>query len=270
MIKLILPLVLILGIIGGVYLVQNRVNLFPFAAESGNFEERVTISNLSPNSFSVSYFTAGSYDFLQYGEDGKIDKVALDARSVDGRNPKLATHYFNLKDLKPNTKYYFKINSDGVMLPADSYLTVQTPGNIAGTPAVEMFKGRVVKEGSSPREAIVFLSTENGQVLSAPMKADGGFAIGFSGMRKADMSEYLAVDDTEQIKFLAYAGQDGFGLLGIYGLKKDNIEIDLSGSGPSSLPFYTINIGQPGVSNAEGESQGEGGLLVDLRKWLKI
>lgn len=277
MIKLILPLVLILGIIGGVYLVQNRVNLFPKADEIP-FQEKVTISNIAPTSFAISYFTkAPSYDFIQYGEDTAVPTVALDRRSKNGLNPQLSTHYFLLKDLKPDTKYFFKINSNGILLPEDSldaaassaYLTAKTPVAIPGTPGTEIYGGTVKKigTGQAPAEAIVFLSSENGQLLSAPMKDSGEWTIGFSGMRSADLSKYLPLSGTDQIKFLAYAARDGFGLFGEYALKKSGINIEVD---EGRIPFYKIDVTQPeGGDTGNDNNRGGNVFWITVQDFLK-
>lgn len=268
MIKLILPLVLIFGIIGGVYLVQNRVNLFPRADERP-FQEKIIISNLATTSLAISYFTkVPSYDFIQYGEDTSVPNVALDSRAKDGKNPALATHYFLLKNLKPNTRYYFKINSNNVLLPADSYLSAQTPAGISGRPGVEVFTGTVkkIESGAVPTEAIIFVSSENGQLLSAPMKESGEWAVAFAGQRSADLSKYLPLSGTDQIKFLAYAGRDGFGLFGEYALKTSGINIEVD---EGRIPFYKINVDQR-VPQSSNQVQPEDNILwVRVQDFLK-
>lgn len=254
MIKLILPLVLIVGIIGGVYLVQSRVNLFPQAA-TGAFQEKVVVSNLAPTSLVISYFTASpSADFIQYGENTDVPNQVLDARE-NGSTSRLNTHYFKLSDLKPSTKYYFKINTRGKLLPENEYLTFETPGAARGTPSQEEFRGTIKKGGGEvPLEGIVFLSSDNGQLLSAPMEKNGGWGITYNGMRTADMSRYLDIDEAEQIEFLAYAGGEGFGMFGEYALKQEGIDIEID---EGRVPFYKINLGQQPTnsSSAQGDEQ---------------
>jgi len=265
MIKLILPLVLIVGIIGGVYLVQNRVNLFPKAAEQP-FQEKIVISNLAPTSLSISYFTKeSSYDFIQYGEDTSVATPVYEARTKDGLNPKLYTHYFRIKDLKPNTKYYFKINSNGRLLPAGEYLTFKTPSGIRGRASIENFSGTVKKEnGQDVAEGLVFLSTDDGQLLSTPVNEDGSWTISYVGMRTADMSKYLNISETDQVKFLAYAGLDGFGLFGEYAFRKEDIGVTVY---QGTIPFYRINLGQQGVGVEGAANEDE----VDNRTlWVRV
>lgn len=267
--KLILPLVLILGIVGGVYLVQNRVNLFPFA-QTKNFQDKITISNLSPTSFTITYFTRyPTYDFIQYGEDTAVKNVALDSRLKNGLNPQLTTHYFHLKNLKPNTNYFFKINSNSTLLPTGGYLTQQTPEPISGRGGVDIFRGTVKRiDNKTPLEAIVFLSSKDGQVLSAPMREDGSWVVGFAGMRKANMSSYLNLSGTDQIKFLAYAGREGFGLFGEYALKRAGIDITVE---EAKLPFYKIDVSKPPASGQSTPAQAEENILwITIKDLLKF
>lgn len=258
MIKLFLPLILIFGIIGGVYLVQNRVNLFPRADEKP-FREKITISNIAPTSLAISYFTkAASNDFIRYGEDTSLPETALDSRNQNGLNPRLLTHYFLLKNLKPDTKYYFKISSNGVLLPHNEYLSAQTAKTISGSPGVEIFSGTVRKfePKTAPAEGIVFLISEKGQLLSAPMKENGDWTVAFSGMRKEDLSEYLELSDTDLIKFMAYAGSGGFGLFGEFALKKSGINIETD---KGRIPFYKIETTLP--DNSSDSQNGEDNIL---------
>lgn len=268
MIKLIMPLILILGIVGGVYLTQHPISLFPRADEK-TFMEKITLSNMAPTSLSISYFTvAPTYDFIQYGEDTSVPKVALDSRvGADGLNPRLNTHYFSLKDLKADTKYYFKINSGNTLLPEGEYLTFKTPAAISGTPGFEVFSGKVKKSenGAFVAEGIVFLSSDQGQLLSAPVKDDGEWSIAYSGIRSADLSKYLQLSGTDQIKFMAYAGNDGFGLFGEYALKTSDININVDAG---RVPFYRINVGQPGKPEAT-ESASDNIIWANIKDFFK-
>lgn len=272
MIKIILPIVLIIGIIGGVYLVQNRVNLFP-KADTGNFEDKITISNLTSTSFAVSYFTKQpTYDYLQYGTDQTINNLAVDSRvGANGLNPQLFTHYFEVKNLTPNTKYYFKIHSGSRYYPEGQYLTQTTPAEISGVAPVESFSGTVkMRSGEKPpEESIVFISTEKGQLLSAPMTASGDWSITFNGMRTADLASYYSIPDTDIVKYLAYSALDGFGIFQAYALKHTNIDIKIDND---AVPFYKISVDKPASASSSGTPQSDqGGFeLLNLRQLLKF
>src|SRR3990167_3047971 len=101
---LILPL-LVIALPGGVYLATNQNSFFGIASPEEAPKE-VKITNISDNSFSVSWVTPDKQNlgFLAYGNTEKLGKTTNDDRDASGTQPRY-THHVTLKNLLPSTLY---------------------------------------------------------------------------------------------------------------------------------------------------------------------
>ena len=85
-------------------------------AGAGDEPKNVKVLNITNSSSSISWTTdKETYGFVEYGSTENLGLVAQD---VGGE--KLVTHQVDLKNLLPNTKYYYKVGSGSETYGADS------------------------------------------------------------------------------------------------------------------------------------------------------
>lgn len=207
---LILP-VLILGLVFGIYLISQKTSLFSKAGISA-IPKEVRISNLSDNSFTVSWVTDVSVPgFVKFGNTQNLKDTALDDRDTGGQNARF-THHVTLKKLDPTTTYYFKIGSGASLYQKEGKLYTQTtaPSTTETPPLADPLFGKVVKkDGGVPAEALVYLQPEKGTVLSGTIRENGNFLITLSNARTDSLSNYLTFDNGRKIQLMAQAGEEG-------------------------------------------------------------
>lgn len=201
---------LIVGLILSVYLVLQQTNFFS-KADISNAPLQVKISNISDNSFTVSWITYSVLPgFITFGKDQNLTSTALDDRDNGGSNSRI-THHVTLKDLEPSTVYYFKIGSGAEIYDDQGKFFMQTtaPTTSDTPPFPEPLLGTVVREdGASPAEALVYLEVEKGTVLSTYIRDKGKFLLTLTNARTDDLSTYLTFDTNRKMKLIAVTGTE--------------------------------------------------------------
>ena len=196
-------LILLVAIGVGVYLVQSRTSL-DLEADETNTPKQVRITNISEAGFSVSWLTekpvSGRIDL---GTEAKLLKQqALDERDrLSGDIGEYETHYVTVKELSPNTKYYFKILSNNKQYDNNGRLFELTTGIVLGTPpAADPVYGKILTpSGTAAEGTVVYINVAGGTALSALAKNNGNWALSLSTARTADLSSYLSYDSQATI-----------------------------------------------------------------------
>lgn len=201
-------LLLIVGLIVTVFLVLQRTSLFSKAGISDSPKE-VKVSNISDNSFTVSWLTEDAVPgFVMFGQGESLDQTSLDDRDSGSKNARL-THHVTLKNLAPSTTYSFKIGSGADIYDNQGKFYTQTtaPSTTDTPPLPEPLMGKVeTADGKAPAEALVYVSMERSTVLSSFIRDDGNFLITLNNARTADLSKYLTLADSTKINLTAQAG----------------------------------------------------------------
>ncbi len=164
----------------------------------------IRVTNVSDTSFTVSYSTdANALGTLNYGDSQNLGQKILDERD-NNQVVERKIHSFTVKNLSPSTKYYFSITSgqetflnNGVAFE----LTTGSPISVKGS--VGFVTGKVVTNGGqSPKEAIVYMTTQGSQALSTVVKSDGTYAFSFEQLRSDDLASYFKLKNDSLIKLL--------------------------------------------------------------------
>lgn len=165
--------------------------------------EKVKISNVSDNKFSVSWVskipTSGAVEYGSVGE--KLGTVIKDERDTSAV-AKYLTHHVTIEGLQPNTQYAFRIVVDETARfdnNGSPYLTSTGPV-IAGTPPSHNFYGNVVLPSKqSANGAIVYLTLPGGSTSSTVVRESGNYAFTLSTMRSSDLQTYIKFDPSATI-----------------------------------------------------------------------
>jgi hypothetical protein len=201
-------LLIVIGIGFTSFLVKQGVIVIGNATPSDS-PQNVRITNITDNSFTVSYNTdAQAIGSLNYGKDQNLGQTALDDRDQQtGAVTSHKIHSITVRSLSPVTKYFFSISSG-----QDKYLNNGVPFEtttgavITGSPSEQKpIVGQVVTpSGQTPSEAIVYITTDNSGVISSLIKSDGSYLIPLNSVRTQDLTVYLSIPATGILKMLFF------------------------------------------------------------------
>ena len=203
-------LIILVGIFATTFLTKNT-QLVQTNASNSSQPKNVRITNIKDTSFTVSYSTdSPTPGSLTYGQDKNMGQSSFDDR--DQKNGSLnnySIHYITLKNLNPLTKYYFTIISG-----QQSYSSNDLPFEATTAPPLidtsslnTNLKGQIgFLDQSASKETVVYLTTENAQVLSSLAETDGNYLIPLGETRTSDLSSFYSFSKNSVIKILASNG----------------------------------------------------------------
>jgi hypothetical protein len=187
----------------------NQGVLFKSNASLTQQPQNVRITNITDNAFSVSYSTEDQIiGSLNYGVDAKLGNPALDDRNQQtGTLTPYRVHNITVRNLKPQTQYYFSITSGQEnYLNGEKPFEVTTGQTISGSPPNQNpMSGKIIlSDGNAPQEAIIYVTASGSQVISVPVKTDGTYILPLNSIRTADLSAYYNFPDNATIKMLVF------------------------------------------------------------------
>ena len=190
------------------YLVSKGI-IFIGNASPSSVPQNVRITNVTDNSFTVSYATdADVIGSVNWGKDQNLGQTALDERDQQSESlVKHKIHSITVRNLTPSTKYFFSITSGQEKFLNNGSLFETTTGiAISDTPSNQKpIVGKVVTpQGNNPNEAIVYITLDNSQVISSLIKSDGAYIVPLNSLRSQDLNSYLIFSDTKILKLLFY------------------------------------------------------------------
>ncbi len=190
-------------------LVKNGVIVIGRAA-GGEIPQNIRISNIQDSSFTVSYTTAQSnLGSISFGKDKIMGKIALDDRDQPtGLVKPYLTHHVAIKNLEPQTKYFFSIISGQTTFQntenSDNPFEVTTGPSLKNPPPTQQpMAGKIIlADGSNPNEAIVYISIQNAQTISTLVKSDGSYILPLNNLLKQDFTAFFSLSPTTIIQML--------------------------------------------------------------------
>ncbi|MBI4096197.1 MAG: hypothetical protein HY425_00585 [Candidatus Levybacteria bacterium] len=199
----------ILGIALTAIVANNQTGLKSKASNSQNPQD-IKITNLSDKSFTITYQTdAVVTGSVNYGRDKNLGNMELEDLDKEKGNfsPK-NIHSITVKKLLPKTKYNLVIISgQNTFLDNGSPFRITTAPNIASPSAGQYtVKGKVLlPNGNPPDEALVYLRTQNSQLLSAPVAKNGEFDFSLKSLRSENFTSYLDLNENTVLEITAVA-----------------------------------------------------------------
>jgi len=237
----ILGLVILLGsIFSGVFL-TNRTTSFNSKASSDCNPINPQITNITNNSFNVSFTT--SADCLSI--INVDNRTISDIRFVNTDTKETATkiHYFEINNLKDNTDYQFYFINNGSKFENQNYKTqtAQKPTN--SIPTSNLAWGRVFTSDLKPAsDSIVYLNTSGAAPLSAFVTSKGYWNISLA----------TSFNDAKNNWFTPPGNQDEYFIV----ISKDNQTTQITGNTSNNNPVPDIIIGQNKFSQQPVTSYG--------------
>ncbi len=197
----------VLGIVLTTVIVRVQTNLRSNASNSEE-PQNVKITNLSDNSFTITYQTdAATTGSVNYGKSKELGNTQLeDPNSEKGNSAPKNIHSITAEKLSPDTKYYLIVISG-----QNTFLNNGVPFEISTGPSISSpgaqqtaIKGKVVlPDGNPSNEALIYLSTDNSQLLSSTVTKDGEFNFSLKSLRTDDLSSYFKLEENTVFKLLA-------------------------------------------------------------------
>jgi len=193
--------VLVLGVIGGVLLVGQGTGGFLPRASAEFTPQQVRITNITENSFSVSFTTEqAASGAVKYGSEEKSLRLEIqdDRDQLNGQSGAYQTHHITVKSLLPQTQYYFQIVTQGrqVFENNGAPFSVRTARTAQPASARSAY-GTILNQAGNPAQgALIYFTTSGGSPLSAFVKTDGSWSIPLAQLRTQDLSTILPVQDT--------------------------------------------------------------------------
>lgn len=199
-------LLLVIGVAATSELTKNGV-IFVSQASPAHTPENVRITNITDSSFAVSYTTAKAVPgFISFGKDQNPTTTATDDRSpsIDS-GAAFSMHHITVKNVSPGTKYFFNITSG-----PDTFLNNEVLFEVSTAPTTESsssnlspINGKVITTGGQPpKEALVYVTTDNAQTLSTITKSDGSYTLSINALRNKNLNAFLELSATSVLKVL--------------------------------------------------------------------
>lgn len=197
----------ILAIVLTTFILKSQTNL---KSKASNSEEpqSVKITNLSDNSFTITYQTdTATTGSVNYGQSKELGNTGLeDLDKEKGNFSSKNIHSITVKKLTPATNYHLVIVSgQNTFLNNGIPFEISTGHNISSSSAAQtVITGKVLlPDGNAPDEALVYLSTDNSQLLSTTAAKDGEFNFSLKGLRTNDLASYFKLEENAVFKLLA-------------------------------------------------------------------
>ncbi len=282
-------ILLIIGIGGGIYLVENRTTALPKASVSSE-PQSVQITNITQNSFSVTWLTkeeaTGS---VIYGTSQKnIDQIAFDDRDFDNKAKAYFTHHITIRNLNPQTSYFFTvISADKKFQNNNKPYTITTAAKSESASLLEPTYGQVLTSQNQPAEgALVIINLPRGLPLSTLVKPSGNFLVPLNIARDISLNPYAIQDQSSipisisvyaSLEEKAQASTDSkndspvppitigktYNFEGLQGKKKDGVQ--LAEIQPTVLPSQKPILGAITSKQVEILSPEEGATFVSTK-----
>lgn len=204
-------IIITIGIVVTTLLVKTG-GLLQINAGPGQEPKNAQITNVSDTSFTLIYTTDDNViGTINYGADqNNLDSVALDDRDQLTQSvTKYSVHSITVRELKPQTAYYFSITSgDKKYLNKGSLYSIKTGSQINAQPSIDPpISGKVIlPDGSAPSQALVIVSVNNAQKISTVSKTDGSYAIPLNSLRNESLDSYFNLDQNSIINIEITSG----------------------------------------------------------------
>lgn len=196
--------IILIGIAATSFFTQIGV---PFISRASTLEtpQNIRISNISPTSFTVSYTTPGAVlGSLAYGLTEKMENTASDDSDENKTIAPKDLHVITLKNLTPQTQYFFSIIS-GETTYLDNgkpFALTTAPNSTSTSKESGHVTGTIIFPDDISHEAIVYIATKDSQTISAKVNANSKYNISLQDMRDKTLNSYITITPDTNITML--------------------------------------------------------------------
>lgn len=228
-------LLLIAGIGLTLFLDNNRPS---YLSQAGNTPkpQNVQFSNITDNSFTVSWLTESNTTGLVKVNGNNIRQAFFEDFDTDEIARPRAVHYVSLKNLDEGTDYNIQIVSGKSDCTASSKqencpaFTQKTGLKITSRTSLPPLHGAILHEDETPVPgAVVYLKIGNGSPLSAKTDSAGLWVIPLTSLRSADYTGNLTFSDSDiaQIKVYASTKESAEGVIDLKTIRENSLPLNM-------------------------------------------
>lgn len=194
------------------------VALFRFVLPSRNTQatkkglQSIEITNVFAGQVTILWKTEDKQKgWISYGEDeSNLSQVATDER--DGQEHTLRKyHYVTLKDLKKDSRYYFRVTDGDSFLESGgkSLFTFKTIGTIDQINNLKPAYGKIVDKSGAPfQDAVITLSAKNIYPLSTLSKSTGEWLIPLNYTVDKATGKFISLSPSQPVRIHVYSDND--------------------------------------------------------------
>lgn len=194
-------ILLVLGLTGVVFLANNTTQ-FQGRAAPNEEPKNIQISNVTSNSFTVSYVTDSEVlGSIQYGTSERNQPNQETSGSTASQ-----LHIITVEGLSPNTTFYFTITSGRNQFTDNGQPFVVKTGQTIQNEAqnVKTITGKIQNpDGSNASNTLVFLTTDNANIISTQTESDGTFEISTAPLLTSDLTSYYPLSENQKMSLSA-------------------------------------------------------------------
>lgn len=192
-------LLLLLTIVGVVILVDQALRS-PTKASPSERPTNIQFTNVTDSTFTVTWVTsAPATGAVVLTGPQQRPQTFIDERDGNGKLGKYQSHSVIVRNLKPDTDFSLKIlsNAQEYFDAGGKPYHVQTAPQLDGTNgSLEPAYGTALTSDNQPADgALIYLTLEGSQTLSALVKPTGSWIIPLNLIRTADMGAYISGSD---------------------------------------------------------------------------
>ncbi len=203
--------ILMLGI-GGVILFNQTTHKTESIASLETRTEDIHFTNISDNSFTVTWFTTGSITQMVNVTDGGNSLTYLEDADSDNIPRPRNAHLVTVRNLKENTSYQVKItnsNSGCRISQACPTFTQSTANHLTTPVSMPAAHGSILNEDAKPAsDAIVYLTIGKSPPLTAKTDSFGLWVIPMSNLRTGDLLSRPNLADNDIVQIVAKISTD--------------------------------------------------------------
>lgn len=171
--------------------------------------QRIEITNVFAGQVTIVWKTEQKQKgWIAYGEtEDDLTQIATDERDGGEHQPRMH-HYVTLKDLKKNTRYFFKITDGDAFLETGgrSLFTFKTIGTIDQINNLKPAYGKIVDKSGTPfQDAIVTLSATNIYPVSTLSKSTGEWLIPLNYTIDKSTGKFVSLSPSQPVRIHVYS-----------------------------------------------------------------
>lgn len=195
-------ILLVIALVGAVIFLFESYSRRPGQAGGSVSPANITVTNVTDTGFAVVWTTQNpATGVVKLISPKHTPSAFFDDRDTTGKLKSYSTHMVTIRSLTPATLYTFQILSNGKNFTTGvaKPLNVTTASTLSGGGTeLEPAYGAINDVGGSPVSgAIVFVTLEQGQLLSTMTSPSGSWLLSLGFSRTASLDKYLG--DRERI-----------------------------------------------------------------------
>ncbi len=199
--------ILLVGTFAGVFFL-NMNQVFRIGADAQSAPQDIRISNISDTSATLSWTTPKeTANFVIWGDSaGSVSKVEKETEN----DQKFFNHSVNLTGLKPNSNYFFKINSDGTTYDNQNIPWQFTTGAQLNVNQNSFaVSGSVITASGVPAKKALVYMTIGGYLMSTLTSDSGNFVFQLTSARTPDLLSYVQINPSQTLLDISVIGLPG-------------------------------------------------------------